>query len=125
LLVANDRCEGRESHRTSEVLDVHLTPPSTKRKSAGTHSNNDAAGGRPRGADKLVLLFPVLPRFVECGLTVCAFFCANAQRAFSFSVLPNSLRYRRSKTSLGAAFFAGHEIVFYSENFSIKETENA
>jgi hypothetical protein len=125
LLGVNDRCEGRVSHWTYEVLDVHLTPPSSKRKPADTHPSNDAAGTRPRGEDELVLLFPVLSRFVECGLTACAFFCASPQRAFSFSVLPNSLRYRRSKTNVGAAFFAGHEMVFYSENFSIKETENA
>jgi hypothetical protein len=84
LLVANDRCEGRESHRTSEVLDVHLTPPSSKRKSADTHSSNDAARARPRGEDKLVLLFPVLPRLVECGLKDCAFRYSSLQRAFSF-----------------------------------------
>ena len=125
MLGVNDRCEGRVPHWASEMLDVHLTPPSSKRKSAGTHSSNDAAGTRPRGEDKLVLLFPVLPRLVESGLTDCAFFSASPQRAFSFSVLPNSLRYRRSKTNVGAAFFAGHEIVFYSENFSIKEIENA
>jgi hypothetical protein len=124
LLGVNDRCEGPVSHWTFEVLDVHLTPPSSKRKSASTHSSNDAAGAQPRGEDELVLLFPVLPRLVECGLTACAFY-ASPLRAFSFSVLPNSIRYRRSKTNLGAAFFAGHEVAFYSESFSIKEIENA
>ena len=98
MLGVNDRCEGRVSHWTYEMLDVHLTPPSSKRKSADTHSSNDAAGAQPRGEDELVLLFPVLPRLVECGLTTCTFFSASPHRAFSFSVLPNSFRYRRSKT---------------------------
>ena len=98
MLGVNDRCEGRVSHRTYEVLDVHLTPPSSKRKSADTHSSNDAAGAQPRGEDELVLLFPVLSRFVECGLAACAFFYVSPQRAFSFSVLPKSIRSRRPKT---------------------------
>lgn len=98
MLGVNDRCERRVSHWTYEVLDVHLTQPSSKRKSADTHSSNDAAGAQARGENELVLLFPVLSRFVECGLTAGAFFCASPQRAFSFSVLPNSFRYRRSKT---------------------------
>ena len=97
MLGVNDRCEGRVFHWTDEVLDVHLTPPSSKRKSADTHSSNDAAGAQPRGGDKLVLLFPVLSRFVECGLTAVLFLMPilNAHSVSQFCRIPFDIGDRR------------------------------
>jgi hypothetical protein len=58
--------------QTVEEPDFRLTLATRWRKSADTHSSNDAAGAQARGEGHAVLLFPVLPRFMERGVTAYA-----------------------------------------------------
>lgn len=59
-----DQCK-----QTVEEPDFRLTLATRRRKSRTLYSSNDAADAQARGEGQAVLLFPVLPRFMECGLT--------------------------------------------------------
>jgi hypothetical protein len=58
--------------QTVKEPDFRLTLAARRRKSSDTHSSNDSAGAQARGEGQAVLLFPVLPKFMECGLTAYA-----------------------------------------------------
>ena len=75
---------------TLEELDFRLTLATRRRKSADTHSSNDAAGAQARGEGQIVLLFPVLLRFIECGLnSLCVLLSVGWAQILNFAECPS------------------------------------